>query len=108
MTRQMTLPKEAKTDIMIWSSVFLADNTIAVGDSLGRVTFYDAKLGALLHCFKIHEADVLCLGLSPNEKQAWLFLRWIYDRFTTVILEQILTTKRFLRLELIHFSYRLI
>ena len=72
MTRQMTLPKEAKTDIMIWSCVFLADNTIAVGDSLGRVTFYDAKLGALLHCFKIHEADVLCLGVSPNEKQVRL------------------------------------
>jgi len=71
MTRQLTLPKDAATDLMIWSCVFLRDNTLAVGDSLGRVTFYDGKLGALLHSFKIHEADVLSLGVSPNERQVF-------------------------------------
>ena len=51
-----------------------------MGDSLGRVTFYDGKLGALLHSFKIHEADVLCLGVSPNEKQ----VRILYLKFDSI------------------------
>ena len=71
MVRQLTLPKEADTDLVIWSCVFLSDYTLAVGDSLGRVTFYDGKLGSLLHSFKYHDADVLCLGVAPNERQVF-------------------------------------
>jgi len=69
MTRQLTLPKENQNDVTVWSCLFLNDNTVVVGDSLGRVIFYDGKLGALLNTFKLHDADVLTLAVSPNEKQ---------------------------------------
>ena len=53
MTRQLTLPKENQNDVTVWSCLFLNDNTVVVGDSLGRVIFYDGKLGALLNTFKV-------------------------------------------------------
>ena len=53
MTRQLTLPKENQNDLTVWSCLFLNDNTVIVGDSLGRVIFYDGKLGALLNTFKV-------------------------------------------------------
>ena len=60
MTRQLTLTKENQNDVTVWSCLFLNDNTVVVGDSLGRVIFYDGKLGALLNTFK-----VLILSLRP-------------------------------------------
>ena len=70
MTRQLTLPKENQNDVTVWSCLFLNDNTVVVGDSLGRVIFYDGKLGALLNTFK-----VLILSLRPISVMITLHLR---------------------------------
>lgn len=76
MTRQLTLPKENQNDVTVWSCLFLNDNTVVVGDSLGRVIFYDGKLGALLNTFK-----VLILLLRPirdiHATHTWIYYLFI-------------------------------
>ena len=69
MTRQLTVPKEQNAEAVVWASLFLSNYTIVTGDSAGKVTFYDGKLGSLLNSFKIHDADVLSLATTKTERQ---------------------------------------
>ena len=82
MTRQLTLPKENQNDVTVWSCLFLNDNTVVVGDSLGRVIFYDGKLGALLNTFK-----VLILSLRPirdiHGTHTWIY--YLFNSFTMLM-----------------------
>lgn len=44
------------------------DGTIASGDSLGQVRFWDAQTNTQIMAFSAHAADVLCLAVSPDNK----------------------------------------
>jgi hypothetical protein len=52
-------------DTLIWSVVVLKDGTIASGDSLGGVNFWDWNTCTLKKRHRAHEADVLCLAADP-------------------------------------------
>ena len=72
MTRQLTVPKDQSKDTVVWSCAFLSNYTIVTGDSSGKVTFYDGKLGAVLHCYKTHDADILSVAMSKNERMIFV------------------------------------
>lgn len=42
-----------------------SDGTVVTGDSLGHVKFFDARTATLLQTFTAHQADVLCMAISP-------------------------------------------
>ena len=69
--RQLNVGKEMNTETVVWTSCFLSNYTVIIGDCHGRVTFYDGKLGALLHSYKIHDADVLTLATTKTEKMVF-------------------------------------
>lgn len=46
-------------------------NTIISGDSRGAVTFWDSKLGTVKQSMKAHGADILCIAVSKDGKQAF-------------------------------------
>ena len=71
MTRQLAVAKEQNIETVVWASCFLSDYTIITGDSNGKVTFYDGKLGSLLHTYKIHDADVLTLATTKTERMVF-------------------------------------
>ncbi|CED84141.1 WD40 repeat protein [Phaffia rhodozyma] len=52
---------------VVWCVGVLRDGTIASGDSLGIVRFWDAVTATQICSFKAHAADVLCLGISPEQ-----------------------------------------
>lgn len=92
MTRQLTVPKDQGKDTVMWSCAFLSNYTIVTGDSAGKVTFYDGKLGAVVHCYKTHDADILTVAMSKNEKMIFvsgvdpLFLAFELGKFYFFIL----------------------
>ncbi|RKP09200.1 WD40-repeat-containing domain protein [Thamnocephalis sphaerospora] len=66
MQLRMTVGKESKMQTTVWAVLVLGDDTIVSGDSLGRVLFWDAKLGTVLHTLDHHKADVLCLAAADD------------------------------------------
>nr|CAH7757375.1 unnamed protein product [Callosobruchus chinensis] len=58
---------EAKKETIVWSIELLSDFTIITGDSRGKITFWDGKVGAQLESYQSHKADILALCLSDNE-----------------------------------------
>ena len=53
---------------LVWSLLLLSDLTVVCGDSTGAVSFWDANLGTLLSCFGSHQADVLALAATSDER----------------------------------------
>ncbi|QRW00756.1 WD40 domain-containing protein [Ceratobasidium sp. AG-Ba] len=51
---------------LVWSVAVLGDGTIVSGDSLGAVKFWDAATATQIHSFPAHDADVLCMTISPS------------------------------------------
>ncbi|KAG8704348.1 U3 small nucleolar RNA-associated protein, partial [Ceratobasidium sp. 394] len=51
---------------LVWSVAVLGDGTIVSGDSLGAVKFWDAATATQIHSFPAHDADVLCMAVSPS------------------------------------------
>ncbi|KAG9075096.1 U3 small nucleolar RNA-associated protein [Ceratobasidium sp. UAMH 11750] len=51
---------------LVWSVAVLGDGTIISGDSLGAVKFWDAATATQIHSFPAHDADVLCMAVSPS------------------------------------------
>lgn len=60
---------------IVWSAAVLADGTIILGDSNGRVTFYDpvTRLALPAASFRAHgpEADVLALIVGPDGRRVY-------------------------------------
>ncbi|KXS18495.1 WD40 repeat-like protein [Gonapodya prolifera JEL478] len=54
-----------KDDTLVWALTVLPDGTVVSGDSMGTVTFWDARTGTVIQRFpKAHFADVLCVVAS--------------------------------------------
>ncbi|EAU93462.1 U3 small nucleolar RNA-associated protein 4 [Coprinopsis cinerea okayama7 len=51
---------------LVWSVGVLGDGTIVSGDSMGMVKFWDSRTCTQLQSFQAHNADVLCLTISPE------------------------------------------
>lgn len=50
-------------------SHYARDDTIYAGDSHGNVTFWDGEQGTLVQTISTHEADVLCIAVTPDGSQ---------------------------------------
>lgn len=65
--RMATGRSEAKRETIVWSLAILKDLTIISGDSRGRITIWDGKLGAQVESFPALRADVLSLAVNEDE-----------------------------------------
>ncbi|XP_062403581.1 U3 small nucleolar RNA-associated protein 4 homolog isoform X1 [Sardina pilchardus] len=54
-------------ECVVWSVVYLADNTVISGDSAGRVKVWDAHTGTLIKNHDVTKWDVLSLSVSRDE-----------------------------------------
>ncbi|PWN28478.1 hypothetical protein BDZ90DRAFT_278841 [Jaminaea rosea] len=74
-SQRLLLPKGRTEQTIVWSSAVLSDGTLITGDSLGFVTFYDAKTKVPLPDarFQVHErgADVLCLTVGTDGRTVY-------------------------------------
>ncbi|KJE89973.1 hypothetical protein CAOG_001364 [Capsaspora owczarzaki ATCC 30864] len=52
---------------LVWAVRVMSDGTIVSGDSLGHTQFWNGQFGTLLHRFRSHSADVLCLAVNAAE-----------------------------------------
>lgn len=74
--RMTTGRSEANKMTVVWCLEFTDDLTVISGDSRGKLTFWDAKVGAQIECYQSHRADILsmclsgdnlyCAGVDPN------------------------------------------
>eukprot|EP00939_MAST-03C_sp_MAST-3C-sp1_P001610 g1610.t1 len=53
---------------IVWTLDVLQDLTVVSGDSRGHVQIWDGRGGTLLQSFVTHDADVLALAVSNNER----------------------------------------
>ncbi|RKO91094.1 quinon protein alcohol dehydrogenase-like superfamily [Blyttiomyces helicus] len=58
-------------DTIVWDVKILKDGTIVSGESTGNVSFWNWETGTLLHSFKVHGADVLCLVADKAGKRVF-------------------------------------
>ena len=58
-----TLHKE----VLIWAIDILKDYTIVSGDSRGKTSFWDGKMGTLLKEFPSHQSDILVVSKDKDE-----------------------------------------
>lgn len=65
--RMATGRSEAARETLVWSLAVLHDLTIIAGDSRGRITIWDGKLGAQIESFAALKADVLSVAVSDDE-----------------------------------------
>uniref|UniRef100_G3MTN6 Uncharacterized protein n=1 Tax=Amblyomma maculatum TaxID=34609 RepID=G3MTN6_AMBMU len=63
---------EKNVDTFVWCIALARDSTIITGDSCGRTSFWDGKTATLISSFKVHNADVLSLCLSEDEKHVFV------------------------------------
>ncbi|KAG8747670.1 U3 small nucleolar RNA-associated protein [Ceratobasidium sp. 414] len=68
---------------LVWSVAVLGDGTIVSGDSLGAVKFWDAATATQIHSFPAHDADVLCMTVSPSG--AALYTAGVDQRITEFV-----------------------
>ncbi|XP_072551252.1 U3 small nucleolar RNA-associated protein 4 homolog [Salminus brasiliensis] len=54
-------------ECVVWSVVFLSDNTIISGDSSGKVKIWDGHFGTLIKSHQATKWDVLALSVSQDE-----------------------------------------
>ncbi|KAL3276043.1 hypothetical protein HHI36_020772 [Cryptolaemus montrouzieri] len=66
-----TSRSEANKPTIIWCLAVTDDLTIISGDSRGKLTFYDGKLGAQIESFHTHKADILSLCLSADQSNLY-------------------------------------
>ncbi|CAH1964658.1 unnamed protein product [Acanthoscelides obtectus] len=59
---------EANKQTIVWSIEMTSDFTIITGDSRGKITFWDGKVGSQIESYQSHKADILGLCLSEDEK----------------------------------------
>ncbi|XP_018569516.1 U3 small nucleolar RNA-associated protein 4 homolog [Anoplophora glabripennis] len=58
---------EANKPTIVWCLEVTSDFTIISGDSRGKLTFWDGKIGAQLESYQSHQADILSVVLSEDE-----------------------------------------
>ncbi|CAE6417013.1 unnamed protein product [Rhizoctonia solani] len=63
---RMTVERARGERTLVWSVAILGDGTIVSGDSLGTVKFWDNQTATQIHSFPAHNADVLCMTISPT------------------------------------------
>lgn len=63
---RMPVDRVRNEPTLVWAVLVLRNGTIVSGDSTGAVKFWDKKFYSLLQNFKLHEADVLCLGMNAQ------------------------------------------
>ncbi|CAE6457607.1 unnamed protein product [Rhizoctonia solani] len=63
---RMTVERARGEKTLVWSVAVLGDGTIVSGDSLGTVKFWDSQTATQIHSFPAHNADVLCMTISPS------------------------------------------
>lgn len=63
---RMTVERARGERTLVWSVAVLGDGTIVSGDSLGTVKFWDNNTATQIHSFPAHNADVLCMTISPT------------------------------------------
>lgn len=56
-----------KKGVVVWSVIFLSDNTIITGDSAGKVQVWDGQMGTLIHTHPLSKWDVMALSVSQDE-----------------------------------------
>ena len=56
---------------LVWSVALLSDLTVVTGDSTGHVCFYDGHHGTPIRRFGSHQADVLALTVSRDERRVF-------------------------------------
>ncbi|KAF5288217.1 hypothetical protein FQA39_LY03985 [Lamprigera yunnana] len=56
-----------KQSTIVWCIHILKDLTIISGDSRGKLTFWDGKIGAQIESIQSHKSDILTLCLSDDE-----------------------------------------
>lgn len=62
---------ETRKPTIVWCITITNDFTIISGDSRGKLTFWDGKIGAQIESYQSHRADILALCL--NDDQTSLF-----------------------------------
>ncbi len=67
----MTVEHYGQEPTLVWSVAVLSDFTVVSGDSLGHVQVWDGGIGTLRQSFAMHEADVLCLQVSADQRQIY-------------------------------------
>lgn len=58
---------ESNKSTIVWCLAVTSDFTIISGDSRGRLTFWDGKVGAQIESYQSHRADILAVCLSESE-----------------------------------------
>lgn len=61
---RMPVDRVRNEPTLVWAVLVLRNGTIVSGDSTGAVKFWDKKFYSLMQNFKLHQADVLCLGMN--------------------------------------------
>uniref|UniRef100_V5IC38 Uncharacterized protein n=1 Tax=Ixodes ricinus TaxID=34613 RepID=V5IC38_IXORI len=59
-------------ETLVWCLTVTSDFTIISGDSCGRTSFWDGATATLISSSKVHNADVLTLCLSEDEKSVYV------------------------------------
>ncbi|CAL4191113.1 unnamed protein product, partial [Meganyctiphanes norvegica] len=59
-------------ETIVWCVAILDDMTIVSGDSRGKTSFWDGKLGTLLDSVQTHKAHVQCLQVAPNQHSVYV------------------------------------
>lgn len=65
--RMATGRAEANRETYVWSLAVLRDLSIIAGDSRGRITIWDGKLGSQTESFAALRADVLSVAVNDDE-----------------------------------------
>ncbi|CAL1696492.1 unnamed protein product [Somion occarium] len=63
---RMGTDKQRGERTLVWTVGVLGDGMIVSGDSLGTVKFWDSRTCTQIQSFQAHNADVLCLTISPE------------------------------------------
>lgn len=62
---------ESNKPTVVWCLEVTEDFTIISGDSRGKLSFWDGKVGAQLESYPSHKADILALCLSESQNSLY-------------------------------------
>lgn len=67
--RMATGRAQKNKETIVWSLAVLKNLNIISGDSRGRITIWDGKMGAQIESFPVLKADVLAVAVSEDEQK---------------------------------------
>ncbi|XP_025835846.1 U3 small nucleolar RNA-associated protein 4 homolog [Agrilus planipennis] len=59
---------ETNKETIVWDLQVTSEGIVISGDSRGKITFWDGKIGSQIESFQSHRADILSVCLSSDEK----------------------------------------